>query len=243
MMAHISTRPGAPSLIESSYYHSTNDSLYWKNTKLKLIKSSLNDIFVTESETLIKEKRKMAEQILIDVPTNPVFSLILLLTELAFADDVFANEGIQRAADLFRLRVEDPGKNNLEVPWKASILGTPIFRSWAVERGKSYTSKTISREYTDFDFHLKRLGIFAGFPDGVRSCYLRRGAANAIDNPEVTCRPIPSGQITRSRDQRVPVALLSVFLVSWVLWKCVVSSLPFFNSAFCLFFCLLCFCT
>ena len=39
----------------------------------------------------------------------------------------------------------------------------------------------MSLKYVVFDFHLKRLGMFAGFPDGIR-----RGAASAIDNPEVT---------------------------------------------------------
>ena len=40
--------------------------------------------------------------------------------------------------------------------------------------------------YADFDFYLKQLGNFAGFPDSVRSYDLCRGAASAIDNPEVT---------------------------------------------------------
>ena len=121
---------------------------------------------------------------LIDVPTNPVFCPILPLIALAFADDAFANEGIRTPADLFRLRVEDPNRNYLEVPWKASILDAPIFRS--VGPGKSYISKTMSLKYTDFDYHPKRLGMFAGFPDGVRSYDIRRGAASAIDSPEVT---------------------------------------------------------
>ena len=80
----------------------------------------------------------MAEPIifmLMDVPTNPVFCPILPLIAQAFANDSFANKGIRTPADLFRLRVEDPGKNYLEVPWKASILDTPVFRS--VEPGKS----------------------------------------------------------------------------------------------------------
>ena len=121
---------------------------------------------------------------LMDVPTNPVFCPILPLIALAFADDAFSNEGIRTPADLFRLRVEDSNRNYLEVPWKASILDTPVFRS--VEPGKSYISKMMSLKYVDFDYHLKRLGMFAGFPDGVRSYDLRRGAASAIDSPEVT---------------------------------------------------------
>ena len=52
---------------------------------------------------------------------------------------------------------------------------TPIFRS--VEPG-------MFLKHTDFDFHLKRLGMLAGFPDGVRSYDLRE-AASAIDGPEV----------------------------------------------------------
>ena len=59
-----------------------------------------------------------------------------------------------------------------------------IFRS--VEPGKSYISKTMSFKYTDFYYRLKRLGMFAGFPDGVRSYDLRWGAASAVDIPEVT---------------------------------------------------------
>ena len=186
IMAYASTRPGT--LIESSCYCGTNESLRWKNVKLKLIKSSPSDVFVAELETtLVKGKRKMVEPIifmLMDVPTNPVFYPILPLIAFAFADDAFASGGIRTPADLFRLRVEDPDKNHLEVPWKASILDTPVFRS--VEPGKSYISKTISLKYADFDYHLKRLGISAGFPDGVRSYDLRRGAASAIGNPEVT---------------------------------------------------------
>ena len=186
IMAYTSTRPGA--LIESSCYRGINESLRWKNVKLKLIKSSPSDFFVVELETtLIKGKRKMVEPIifmLMDVPTNPIFCPILPLIALAFADDAFANEGIRTPADLFRLRVEDPGKNHLEVPWKASILDTPVFRS--VEPGKSYISTTTSLKYADSDYRLRRLGMFAGFPDGVRSYGLRRGAASAIDNPEVT---------------------------------------------------------
>ena len=119
-----------------------------------------------------------------DIPTNPVFRPILPLIAFAFADDAFANEGIRTPADLFRLQVEDLDKNHLEVSWKASILDAPVFRS--VEPGKTYISKTISLKYADFDFHLKRLGIFAGFPDGVRSYDLRRGTSSAIDNLEVT---------------------------------------------------------
>ena len=79
---------------------------------------------------------------LMDVPTNLVFCPILPLIALAFADDTFANEGIRTPADLFRLQVEDPDKNHLEVPWKASILDTPALRS--VESEKSYISKTMS---------------------------------------------------------------------------------------------------
>ena len=63
-------------------------------------------------------------------------------------------------------------------------MDTPIFRP--VEPGKSYISKMMSLKYTDFDFHLKQLGMFARFPDGVRSYDLRRGAASAIGNSEVT---------------------------------------------------------
>jgi hypothetical protein len=88
-MAYTSTRPGA--LIESSCYRGTNESLRWKNVKLKLIKSSPSDVFVAELETtLVKGKRKMVEPIifmLMDVPTNPVFCPILPLIALAFADD------------------------------------------------------------------------------------------------------------------------------------------------------------
>ena len=73
---------------------------------------------------------------LMDVPTNPVFCPILPLIALAFA-----NEGIRTPADLFRLRVEDPDKNHIEVPWKTTILDAPIFRS--VESGKSYISKIL----------------------------------------------------------------------------------------------------
>ena len=68
------------------------------------------------------------------------------------------------------------------MPWKASILDTPVFRS--VEPEKPYISKTMFLEYADFDFHLRRLGIFAGVPAGVHPYDLRRGAASAIDNPE-----------------------------------------------------------
>ena len=100
---------------------------------------------------------------LMDAPTNPVFSPILPLIALAFADDAFANEGIRTPADLFKLRVEDPNNNYLEVP---CILDTPIFRS--VEPRKSYISKTMSLKYAHFYFHLKQLGTFAGFPDGVQ---------------------------------------------------------------------------
>ena len=123
------TRQGV--LIESSCYRGTNDSLRWKNVKLKSIKSAPSDVFVAELETtLIKGKRKMVEPIifmLIVISANLVFCPILPLIALAFAD-AFANEGIRAPADLFRLRVEDPDKNYLEVPWKASILDTPIWR-------------------------------------------------------------------------------------------------------------------
>ena len=94
IMAYTSTRPGA--LIELSCYRGTNESLLWKNVKLKLIKSAPSDVFVTELETtMIKGKRKMIEPIifmLMDVPTNPVFCLILPLIALpvAFADDAFS---------------------------------------------------------------------------------------------------------------------------------------------------------
>ena len=63
-------------------------------------------------------------------------------------------------------------------------MDTPVFRS--VGPGKSYISKMMSLIYADFDFYLKQLGNFAGFPDSVRSYDLCRGAASAIDNPEVT---------------------------------------------------------
>ena len=50
IMAYTSARPGA--LIESSY-RGTNESLRWKNVKLKLIKSSPSDVFVMELETTL----------------------------------------------------------------------------------------------------------------------------------------------------------------------------------------------
>ena len=122
------TRPGV--FIESSY-RGTNDSLRWKNVKIKSIKSAPSDVFVAELETiLIKGKRKMVKLIifmLIDISENLVFCPILPLIALAFAD-AFANEGIRAPADLFRLRVEDLDKSYLEVTWKASILDTPIWR-------------------------------------------------------------------------------------------------------------------
>ena len=90
---------------------------------------------------------------LMDVPTSPVFCPILPLIALAFADDDFANEGIWMPPDLLRLRIEDPNKNHLEAPWKASILDTPALRS--AEPGNVYISKTMSLKYADFDFHLK----------------------------------------------------------------------------------------
>ena len=115
-MVHTSIRPGA--LIELSCYHCTNESLQWENVKLKLIKSSQSDVFVTELEKkLVKGKGKMVEPIifmLVDVPTSPVFCPILLLIALAFANDAFANEGIRTPADLFRHQVEGPDKNHLE---------------------------------------------------------------------------------------------------------------------------------
>ena len=157
IMAYTSTRPGT--LIESSCYRGTNESLRWKNVNPKLIKSAPGDVFVAGLETtLIKGREKMVE---------PVFCPILPLISLAFADDAFANEGIRTPADLFRLQVEDPDKHHVEVPWKASILDTSAFRS--VEPGKPCISKTMSLKYTDPGFHLKRLGMFSGFPDGVRS--------------------------------------------------------------------------
>ena len=91
IMAYTSTRPGA--LIRIELFRGTNESLWWKNVKLKFIKSSPSDVFVAELETtLIKGKRKMVEPIifmLMDVPMNPVFCPILPLIALAFA-----NEGI-----------------------------------------------------------------------------------------------------------------------------------------------------
>ena len=53
--------------------------------------------------------------LLIDISTNPVFCPIIPLIAPAFADNAFANEGMRMPADLFRLRVEDPNKNHLEV--------------------------------------------------------------------------------------------------------------------------------
>ena len=112
-----------------------------------------------------------------------------VICELADAKAVLCEVADAKAvlcevANAKAMRCEVANAKVVEVPWKASILDTPVFRS--VEPGKSYISKTMSLKYADFDFHLKQLGKFAGFPDGVRSYDLRRGAASAIDNPEVT---------------------------------------------------------
>ena len=87
-----------------------------------------------------------------------------------------------KAAGLFRLRVDE-----FRSAMEGQCFGYPNIPLLGVESGKSYITKTISLKYTDFDLHLKRLGIFAGLSDGVCFCDLRRGAASAIDNLEVAC--------------------------------------------------------
>ena len=117
---------------------------------------------------------------LMDVPTNPVFPPILPLIALALPTTLLPMKGYERR----QIYSDSELKTPIRIIWKASISDTLIFRS--AEPGKSYISKTMSLKYTDFDYHLKQLGRFAGFPDGVRSYDLRRGTASAIDNPEVT---------------------------------------------------------
>lgn len=96
------------------------------------------------------------------------------LLALAFADDAF--EHCRTPAQLWSLRLP-LGKDSFHVPWKASKLNTPIFRSSTRAGGTSDNALTANR----FDYYFGIMAIGAGFGDKFTVHAVRRYYANETD--------------------------------------------------------------
>ena len=107
---------------------------------------------------------------------NPMFSPIMNLLALAFADSAFKESGIKKPEDLFSLEIPH-FKESLAIQWKPGHLETPIFRRQVNDTICNSTPWT----FTDFNHCIKQLGFLSGYPQILTSYVLRRGAANAID--------------------------------------------------------------
>ncbi|KAF8534000.1 hypothetical protein BDD12DRAFT_897299 [Trichophaea hybrida] len=165
LIAYTSSRPG--SIIESHCYKGLKQVLKYKDMNLSLLRK--------------RNKREPVTYILYERRDNPIFCPIMNLLALAFADNAFKEEGIQRPEDLYNLEIPH-FKESLVIQWKPECRETPVFRRHVDGDICDKTPLTFS----DFNYYLKRLGLLSGYPQTLTSYVLRRGAANAVDCPEVT---------------------------------------------------------
>lgn len=105
---------------------------------------------------------------------NLAFCPILHVFALAFADQAFESEYLQRPQDLHSFRVnDDRGLLGIPLEWKSSMLEMPVFRK--------ATDSTEGWTYDEARAHVSRLGRAAGFKDPLQFYQGRRGAGEAID--------------------------------------------------------------
>ena len=93
---------------------------------------------------------------------NPMFSPIMNLLALAFADSAFKESGIKKPEDLFSLEIPH-FKESLAIQWKPECLETPTFRRQVNDTICNSTPFT----FTDFNYSIKRLGFLVGVPSNV----------------------------------------------------------------------------
>ncbi|KAH8145064.1 uncharacterized protein LAJ45_10975 [Morchella importuna] len=185
LIAYTSSRPG--SIIEANAYKGLSQVLKYKDMGLSLLRNGEHGgvILVLEvTTTFLKGKRNKREPVtyvLYERRDNPIFCPIMNFLALAFADNAFMEGGIKKPEDLFALEIPD-FKETLSINWKEDMLETPVFRR---QEGTDI-SRTTPMAYRDLNHYVGRLGVLSGYPQRLTTYVLRRGAANAVDSPEVS---------------------------------------------------------
>jgi hypothetical protein len=98
---------------------------------------------------------------------------------LAILDDAFKLQ-IQSVEDIFRLRVPAPRKS-LQLRFKKSMLGIPIFRQAVPSVTEVRTPPTKALRYRTFLYYLQRLSMSTGFTQILQPYDVRRGTGNELD--------------------------------------------------------------
>jgi hypothetical protein len=109
------------------------------------------------------------------------------ITSLAFADDAFENPCFTLGL-LHKLRVPDR-LHVLPLPFKRSILNTPIFRSTVQAASGVHTHPTRPMLYHTTNDALKRLEEIAGYRYPIHYYYFRRYVANEAKAAKVAISP------------------------------------------------------
>lgn len=102
---------------------------------------------------------------LVDPNLAPITSFLTI----AFADDAFAPPSVRTPADLYKLKV-DPNLCECAMPWKDSVLRTPIFQDMT---GEALTYGVLRAQQV-------RLGQASCFKEVMRCYGLRRGVDDAV---------------------------------------------------------------
>lgn len=133
----------------------------------------------------------------------------ITVLSLAFSDQAFAAEELSEPGHLFRLRIH-VGLNQLELPWKTSILDTPLFRhvepcsrGHRVSHERCATDNWVRKQ-------MKALGEVTGFELPVGPYCFRRGNGEALDSSsEFICRAPPDWENANTRLAQASLATLS----------------------------------
>ncbi|KAF8545290.1 hypothetical protein BDD12DRAFT_905659 [Trichophaea hybrida] len=176
ILAGTTQRPGA--VVESIYHSQTGQALRYKDLELRLVQNpetKEREFFLLVQFDYMKNRRDK-KQDFVSVALHESESgmcPIALFLSLAIQDDAFDN-GLG-AEDLLLLR-RAPFKEDIVIPWKPSAINLHLFRDCKKGRvlNSPWTAKTAS-------YHLKTLGVRAGFQHTLTFYNIRRGSANAVD--------------------------------------------------------------
>ena len=113
----------------------------------------------------------------------------MLMIVLTILDDAFESD-IESVEQIFGVRVRAP-RRSVELKFKKSMLGVPIFRQAVSSINRVRTSPTKALRYFTFLYYLQRLGMATGFMQILAPYDIRRGTGNELDGTQV---PITGGK-------------------------------------------------
>ncbi|KAI4132430.1 MAG: hypothetical protein LQ347_002588 [Umbilicaria vellea] len=190
LIAYTTSRPGAlvvsghEGIRTSATAHT--QTLTYRNVALYLLRTPVGqaDLLVLELTLMwMKGKRHRSEPTSFSVyeqDDNLIMCPVLHFLALAFTDQAFLNPHLT-PANLRKVSVP-AHQGKVKIPWKESILDTPVFR--AIEENgagcRALDAKPI--QYEDLRSYFKRLGERVGSEFFLHPYCIRRFAATAIDD-------------------------------------------------------------